>query len=90
MNDKLSSLGKRSTTDLVVLILTVLVSVVLVLMILAGSIGKIIRPELDMSRISESVNQTISAIVGALIGFVGGRAYGRHEQITNNGEEKPK
>jgi hypothetical protein len=79
-------LANRSTTDLVVLTLTVLVSIVLVLMIIFGAVGKIIRPELDMARISEAVNQTISAIVGALIGFIGGRAYGRAE--TLNGPEK--
>jgi hypothetical protein len=42
-------------------------------------LGKIINPQLQVERATEIIASTIETIVGALIGFIGGRAVGRNE-----------
>ena len=76
---KFISIGNRSTTDVVVILFAVLVCIVLVLMISGAIIARLVHPEMDISKVSETVTQIISTIVGALVGFISGRAYGRRE-----------
>lgn len=75
------NLSSRSTTDIVVLCFTGLVCTVLVLVTIGIVIAKIVHPELDFSKAGEAINNTLSTIVGALVGFISGRIYGRKEQI---------
>lgn len=44
--------------------------------------AKAIRPDMDVARPAEAINNMLSTIVGALVGFIGGRAQGRHEELT--------
>lgn len=69
----------RSTIDLVVLILTALVSLVLFVLIVGTVIARVVHPELEMNQAAELTMNTVSTIVGALVGFIGGRATGRLE-----------
>jgi cytochrome c biogenesis protein CcdA len=75
----LINFGNRSTIDVVVLTFTFLVGFVLTIIVVGAIIGRIARPELDMSRAVESTIEIINTLVGALIGFLGGRAIGRTE-----------
>jgi len=79
------NLSNRSTTDIVVLMFSFLISVVLFVMVVGAVVAKLMHPNLDMPNIVEAVTLMISNILGALIGFIGGRAYGRAEAI--NGQE---
>jgi hypothetical protein len=75
----LLNLGNRSTIDIVVLSFTFLVGLILIVIVVAAVIGKIARPDLDMNRAVESTIEILNTLVGALIGFLGGRAIGRSE-----------
>jgi len=46
---------------------------------IATIIGKVSNPNLDVARVSELLGNTITTVVGALVGFIGGRAIGRTE-----------
>jgi len=81
-------LSHRSTSEIVVLLFALLISIVLVVMVVGAVIGKILHPELEMSNIVEVVTLMISNILGALVGFIGGRAYGKLEQIENGNDTK--
>lgn len=75
---------RRSTTDLVVIMFTLMVTITVVL----GAIGliwiRISRPDVDIKAGSEFLGNIITTIVGALVGFVGGRAAGRAEANGQN------
>lgn len=72
-------LKERNTTDIVVILMTGMVGVVLLLATLGIIIGKIVNPESDISAGSEAVGNITTTIVGALMGFIGGRATGKLE-----------
>jgi hypothetical protein len=72
-------LGNRSTTDLVVLMLTAMVVMVLSVLIVGAVAARFIYPHVEMKEAAELTINTISTIVGALVGFIGGRAAGRLE-----------
>jgi hypothetical protein len=80
--------GDRSTTEIVVLMLTILVCIVLILVILGIVILRIIHPELDLKGAGDAIFNMISTIIGALVGFISGRIYGRKEERAQiNGEQ---
>jgi membrane protein DedA with SNARE-associated domain len=79
--------GHRTTTELVVLILTILVASVLTMLIGGAVLARIIHPEIEMNKAAEMATNTISTIVGALVGFISGRAYGKAE--VNGNKEQP-
>lgn len=81
--------GSRSTTDTVVLMLTLLICVVMFTICAGTIVAKALRPEMEVSRAAEAINNMLSTIVGALVGFIGGRAQGRHEerQAQLNGDQ---
>jgi hypothetical protein len=88
------NLTNKSTTDTVVLMFTILICLVMIIITTGTIIAKVFRPELDVARAAEAINNMLSTIVGALVGFIGGRAHGRIEQqeIDKNGPigEQPK
>jgi uncharacterized membrane protein YbhN (UPF0104 family) len=73
------TLSKRSAIDLVVLILTIAVASFVGITIVGGVIIKLVHPGTDLSKAAEFISTTVSTIVGALVGFIGGRAYGKSE-----------
>jgi hypothetical protein len=80
-------LSNRSTIDLVVLMLTALVVMVLAVLILGAVAARFIYPHVEMKEAAELTINTVSTIVGALVGFIGGRATGRMEEAKANGEK---
>ena len=48
-------------------------------------VGKLLYPNMDVARGAEAIENTVTTIVGALVGFIGGRAVGKNEA---NGENK--
>jgi hypothetical protein len=81
-------LAHRSTTEIVVLMLTALISVVLLIMVLGAVTARILYPQMELLSITEAVSQMLSTIIGGVVGFISGRAYGRHEQVKVDNCEK--
>jgi len=75
----------RSTIDIVVIILSSTVGIVLVLSCIGVLILRIARPEADVSRGAEAIGGMMTTMIGALVGFVGGRAQGKYE--ASNGKD---
>jgi len=73
-------LKNRSTIDIVVILLTATIGVILTLTLLGILLLKILHPDMDTSRGGEAVGNILTTIVGALVGFIGGRATGKYEQ----------
>jgi len=70
---------ERSTIDVVVILLSSMVGLTVLTAALGLIIGKIIHPSIDATRGAEIIANTLTTIVGALVGFIGGRATGRLE-----------
>jgi cytochrome c biogenesis protein CcdA len=73
------SLKNRSTIDLVVIMLTATVGLTIVFAAMGTILGKVINPQLEVARAAEIIAGTIQTVMGALVGFIGGRATGRME-----------
>lgn len=76
------NLSDRTTTDTVVLMFTLMICAVMLIITTGTIVAKAIRPDMDVARPAEAINNMLSTIVGALVGFIGGRAQGRHEELT--------
>jgi hypothetical protein len=74
----------RSTVDVVVILLSAMVSFTIFAAAMGTIIGKIINPKMETTNAAELIANTITTVVGALVGFIGGRAVGRNEA---NGEK---
>jgi len=70
---------RRSAIDLVVIMLTATVGLMLLLSVVGVFVLRFTHPEVDTSRAGETVANIVTTIVGALVGFIGGRATGRYE-----------
>jgi hypothetical protein len=70
---------ERTTVDLVVIVFTLMVAFSVFSATVGIIVGKIVHPEIDVSPAGEIIAGIIETVVGALIGFVGGRAVGRNE-----------
>jgi TRAP-type C4-dicarboxylate transport system permease small subunit len=77
-------LRNRSTTDIVVLLFTMLICSVMLIICSGTIIAKIIRPDMEVTRAAEAVNNMLSTIIGALVGFISGQHYGRNEQLKKD------
>jgi len=75
----------RSTIDIVVILLTVTVGGILCLAVIGLMVMRLLHPNADVSRGAEAVGGLVQTIVGALVGFIGGRATGKWE--ASNGKE---
>jgi hypothetical protein len=63
----------------VVILFAAMVSGTILIAVVGLIVGKVIHPNVDTSRGTELVAGTVQTIVGALVGFIGGRAAGRLE-----------
>jgi hypothetical protein len=79
-------LGERSTMDLVVLAFSALICSSVLFIVVGIIIQKTLHPDMDLSKAGEAVYSMLNTIIGALIGFISGRFYGRHEGKVANGE----
>jgi hypothetical protein len=75
----LINLGNRSTVEIVVLVFTAVVSISLLSLVIGAVLMRLIHPQAEMKPAAELVTNMLSTIVGALVGFIGGRATGRLE-----------
>ena len=66
--------------DLVILLWASTVAVTLVVGTVSVVIGKLLHPEMNI----ESGGEIIANIIMAIVGFIGGRAVGKHE--ASNGQ----
>jgi len=73
----------RSTIDVVVILLSTTIGSVMMLAIIGVIVLKVVRPEVDTSKAGEAITLNVTTIVGALVGFIGGRATGRMEANGN-------
>jgi hypothetical protein len=91
MIDEMLDLKNRPTADIVVLLLTIMICGVMLVIATGTIIAKVMRPDMEVGRAAEAINNMLSTIIGALVGFISGRAYGRQEQRDlQNGETSQK
>lgn len=69
----------RSSIDFVIRWLTFLVCLVIAVEVIGTVAIILFRPDADASPIFDALTETVTVIVGALIGFIGGRYAGRNE-----------
>jgi hypothetical protein len=79
-------LRERSTMDLVVLSFSALICVSVLFIVMGIIVQKTVHPDMDLSKAGEAVYAMLNTIIGALIGFISGRVYGRHEEKMADGE----
>lgn len=77
----------RSTFDVVIILMTTTVGATVVTIVLGAIILKLARPEIDLKGPGAVISNILTTLVGALVGFVGGRATGRLESA--NGDNFP-
>lgn len=70
---------KQPTIDFVIRCLTILVCLVISVEVIGMITIQLIHPSTSVSHIFDALTETVTVIVGALIGFIGGRYVGRHE-----------
>jgi hypothetical protein len=76
----------RATFDVVVILMTAMVGVTLILIVIGAVILKLERPDIDLKGAGQVVGNILTTVVGALVGFIGGRAAGRMEEAKANGD----
>ena len=74
----------RQTIDIVVIMLTAMIGLVLLITIGGIILLKFTRPEVNTEEAGGAVRDIVTTVVGALVGFIGGRAQGRMEANGNN------
>ena len=84
-------LRERSAVDLVVIGITATIATMLILTALAVLLIELIHPEVDTDALVRIESEILAVLVGALVGFVGGRGTGRAEgyERIRNGETGP-
>ncbi len=78
----------RPTIDIVIILMASMVAAVLILATVGSIISKMTHPELDLHGAEQAVGNIVTTVVGALVGFVGGRATGRMEEAKANGAKQ--
>jgi len=73
----------RQTIDIVVIMLTAMIGLVLLITIGGIILLKFTRPEVNTEEAGGAVRDIVTTVVGALVGFIGGRAQGRMEANGN-------
>lgn len=68
------NLGERATADVVVIILAVLIGLSILLSGAAVFVLEILHPEYDTSVAVETSGELMAVIVGAVVGYIAGRA----------------
>jgi hypothetical protein len=69
----------RSTIDIVVIIMALSIGGIILMAGIGAITLKLIHPTLDIARGVEALTNIVTTVVGALVGFIGGRAQGKME-----------
>ena len=78
----------RSTFDVVVILMTAMVGLTMALVVIGVIVLRLFRPEVDVKSAGAVIGNVLTTLVGALVGFVGGRATGRMEANNFPSETK--
>lgn len=81
----MSSLGDRSTIELMVLALTVTICLALLLTGLAISLSELLNPQVDTSEAVNTLSDILSMILGALLGLLAGRSERATDRLHRRG-----
>jgi hypothetical protein len=73
-------LRDRSATDLAVLGIVFIIGSMLILSAVAIILIELIHPETDTDALIRIESEILGVLVGALVGFIGGRSAGRNER----------
>jgi hypothetical protein len=82
-------LRDRSATDLAVLGIVLIVGTILTVSAIGIALIEILHPESDTDAIIEAESEILAVLVGALVGFIGGRSLGREEGRGSPPEPEP-
>jgi len=80
----------RTATEVVVILFTLLILIEMLMITSGVMLAKILHPDLEFAKAGEAINNMLSTIIGALVGFISGRAYGRREQQQYESENGKK
>lgn len=69
----------RSTADLVIMLVAVVICAILLLTLVGIIAIELVHPEFDSDPLVRVESEILGVLVGALVGFVGGRGVGRAE-----------
>jgi hypothetical protein len=69
----------RSTIDIVVIVMALSIGGIILMAGLGAIILKVLHPDIDIQRGVEALTNIVTTVVGALVGFIGGRAQGKME-----------
>lgn len=87
MKELLPDPKRRSTVDLVVLGITFVIAFVVCITLIGIIVIELVRPDIDTDPLISVESEILGVLVGALVGFVGGRGVGRAE--AHNGGASP-
>jgi hypothetical protein len=79
----------RSATDLAVLGILFIVGFVLIISAIGVLMLELFQPDVDTAPIIEVESEILAILVGALVGFVGGRQAGRNEADAAKSDTPP-
>jgi len=79
----------RSAADLAILAITATVCVFLIVSLVAVVIIELVHPESDIKGFTNIISQSISVLVGAVVGFISGRGYEVSKQEPYDEQEGP-
>lgn len=76
----------RSAIDIVIIVMSMMVTGVVLLTVIGVCLIRFYHPETDVKGAAQIIGNVVTTIVGALVGFIGGRAQGKME--VRNGDSK--
>jgi hypothetical protein len=69
----MTPLRERPTADLIVIVLTGVVTVILLIAVVGVILLEVYRPETDIQALAARVGTLVSSLVGAIVGYIAGR-----------------
>jgi hypothetical protein len=69
----MTPLRDRPTADLIVIVLTGVVTVILLIAVVGVILLEVYRPETDIQALAARVGTLVSSLVGAIVGYIAGR-----------------
>jgi hypothetical protein len=78
---------KRSTPDLIVILLTSCVVFVVVFSLIGAVVLRIVSPSSDLTQIAKSIAGITNTLIGAVVGYLAGRGVIPKEPPTDEGDK---
>lgn len=64
---------KRSTADIVIIVLTVVISIVVLIAITGLILLEIYRPDADIKSLAQRIGTITSQLIGVIVGYIAGK-----------------